>query len=76
MFDGLIGPALVGRALAFVLRASALKLFGVDTAVTGVVLVVIAVLAGPIWMLLHRRHGFLAWPRNERQEAETVSATP
>ena len=57
--------ALVRRALAFVLLASALKLFGVDTAVTGVVLVVIAVLAGPIWMLLRRRHGFPAWPRNE-----------
>ena len=74
--DREVPGALVRRALAFVLLASALKLFGVDTVVTGVVLVVIAVLAGPIWMLLRRRHGFPAWPRNERQEAETVSATP
>ena len=68
--------ALVRRALAFVLLASALKLFGVDSLVTGVILAVIAVLAGPIWMLLRRGHGFPAWPRNERQEAEPVSATP
>jgi uncharacterized protein len=68
--------ALVRRALAFVLLASALKLFDVDSLVTGVILAVIAVLAGPIWMLLRRRHGFAAWPRNERLDAETVSAAP
>jgi uncharacterized protein len=67
--------ALVRRALAFVLLASALKLLGVDSLVTGVVLAVIAVLAGPIWMVLRRSHGFPAWPRHEQQEAETVSST-
>jgi uncharacterized membrane protein YfcA len=68
--------ALVRRALAFVLLASALKLFGVASLTTGIVLAVIAVLAGPIWMLLRRSHGFPAWPRNEKQEAEKVPATP
>ena len=66
--------ALIRRALAFVLLASALKLFNVDSVVTGVVLVVIAALAGPIWMLLRRSHGLPAWPRNERSPADVVSA--
>ena len=59
--------ALIRRALGFVLLASALKLFGVDSVVTGVLLVVIAALAGPVWMLLRRRHGFPALPRHELQ---------
>src|SRR6476646_10106941 len=59
--------ALIRRALAFVLLASALKLLGVDSVVTGVLLVVIAALAGPVWMLLRRRHGFPALPRHELQ---------
>lgn len=57
--------ALIRRALAFVLLASALKLLGVGTVVTGVLLVAAAVLAGPVWMLLRHRHGFPAWPRHE-----------
>jgi uncharacterized protein len=57
--------ALIRRALAFVLLASALKSLGVDTVVTGIVLVAVAALAGPVWMLLRRRHGFPAWPRDE-----------
>ncbi|HEU5265743.1 MAG TPA: sulfite exporter TauE/SafE family protein [Jatrophihabitans sp.] len=62
--------ALIRRALAFVLLASALKLLGVSTAVTGVVLGALLVLAGPIWMALRRAHGFPAWPRRERLPAE------
>jgi uncharacterized membrane protein YfcA len=57
--------ALIRRALAFVLLASSLKLLGVDTVVTGVLLIVLAALAGPVWMLLRRRHGFPALPSNE-----------
>jgi hypothetical protein len=58
--------AVIRRALAFVLLASALKLLGVDTALTAVVLLVVAALAGPAWMLLRKRHGFPARPRHER----------
>jgi uncharacterized protein len=60
--------ALIRRALAFVLLASALKLLGVDTLLTGVILIVLAALAGPIWMLLRHRQGFPAWPANEDPE--------
>jgi hypothetical protein len=48
-----------------VLLASALKLLGVDTALTAVLLLAVAVLAGPVWMLLRKRHGFPALPRHE-----------
>ena len=73
--------ALIRRALAFVLLASALKLFGVSILLTGVVLVAVAVLAGPAWMLLRHRHGLPALPQRERrpiqdeQEALTSSST-
>ncbi len=66
--------ALIRRALAFVLLASALKLLGVDTVVTAGVLIALAVLAGPAWMLLRRRHGFPAWPRHEAA-AQAARAT-
>jgi uncharacterized protein len=59
--------ALIRRALGFVLLASALKLLSVGSFATGVILVVLAALAGPAWMLLRRRHGFPALPRNEKQ---------
>jgi uncharacterized protein len=75
--------ALIRRALAFVLLASALKSLGVDSLLTGIILVVAAALAGPAWMLLRHRHGFPAWPRNERAAepepdapAEREPATP
>jgi uncharacterized membrane protein YfcA len=58
--------ALIRRALAFVLLASALKLLGVDTTATAVVLLGLLILAGPIWMLLRRAHGFPALPARER----------
>jgi uncharacterized membrane protein YfcA len=64
--------ALIRRALGFVLLASALKLLGVDTLVTAISLVVLAALAGPVWMLLRRRHGFPGLPRHEK---ETVGAS-
>jgi uncharacterized membrane protein YfcA len=61
--------ALIRRALAFVLLASALKLFKVTTPVTGVVLGAVLVLAGPVWMVLRRLHGFPALPQRDRVPA-------
>jgi uncharacterized protein len=57
--------ALIRRALGFVLLASALKLLNVSSLATGIILVVLAALAGPAWMLLRRRHGFPALPKDE-----------
>lgn len=57
--------ALIRRALGFVLLASALKMFGTPNAATGLILLAIALLAAPVWMLLRWRHGFAAWPRTE-----------
>lgn len=51
---------LVRRALAFVLLASALKLLHVSTLNTGVVLLLVALIAPMLWMLVRRRHGFPA----------------
>ena len=67
--------ALIRRALAFVLMASALKSLGVDTVITGIVLVAVAALAGPVWMLLRRRHGFPARPWHEAKD-EKPAAEP
>lgn len=61
--------AIVRRVLGFVLLASALKLLNVDSFVTGIILVILALLAGPAWMLLRRRHGFPALPKDEKQTA-------
>jgi uncharacterized membrane protein YfcA len=58
--------ALIRRALAFVLLASALKLLGVASVATGVILIALLVVAGPIWMGLRRAHGFPALPARER----------
>ncbi|MFN2561827.1 MAG: sulfite exporter TauE/SafE family protein [Jatrophihabitans sp.] len=58
--------ALIRRALAFVLLASALKLLGVTTTTTAVVLGALLLLAGPIWMALRRAHGFSALPVREK----------
>jgi uncharacterized membrane protein YfcA len=66
--------ALVRRALAFVLLASALKLFDVSSLATGVILIVLAALAGPVWMLLRKQQGFPAWPRNERMAAAAAGS--
>lgn len=67
--------ALIRRALAFVLLASALKLLGVGSVTTGVILLVLAALAGPIWMLLRRANGFPALPRNERPAEQPAAAS-
>ena len=66
--------ALIRRALAFVLLASALKLLGVSTDFTAVTLLTLAALAGPIWMLLRLRHGFPARPSHELGHTESEPA--
>lgn len=59
--------ALIRRALAFVLLASALKLLGVSTPLTAIVLGAVIVASGPVWMALRRAHGFPALPADEKQ---------
>jgi uncharacterized protein len=54
---------LVRRALAFVLLASALKLFNLSNNVTAVILLLVALVAPVAWMLVRRRHGFPALAR-------------
>jgi uncharacterized membrane protein YfcA len=51
---------LVRRALAFVLLASALKLLNVSTKATGIILLLVLLIAPVIWMMVRRRHGFPA----------------
>lgn len=69
--------ALIRRALAFVLLASACKSLGVPTTTTGVILAAALVLAGPTWMVLRRRHGFTAWPyRGDRAAADADESVP
>ena len=58
---------IVRRALAFVLLASALKLLGVSTVVTGLVLLGALLVAPPLWMVVRRRHGLpMTTARGER----------
>jgi uncharacterized membrane protein YfcA len=51
---------LIRRALAFVLLASALKLFNLSTPHTGLVLIVALLAAPPLWWLARRRQGLPA----------------
>lgn len=57
--------ALIRRALAFVLLASALKLLGVDSRITAAVLVALLLVAPVVWAGLRRAHGFSALPSRE-----------
>ncbi|MGV8908980.1 MAG: sulfite exporter TauE/SafE family protein [Propionicimonas sp.] len=63
---------LIRRALAFVLFASALKLLGVSTAVTGVALLLVLLMAPPLWMLIRRSRGFPALARRSVRPAAPV----
>lgn len=54
---------LVRRALAFVLLASALKLLNVSNTHTGIMLVLVLLIAPVVWMLVRRHHGFPALAR-------------
>jgi uncharacterized membrane protein YfcA len=61
---------LVRRALAFVLLASALKLLNVSNPTTGLILLLVGLIAPLLWMLVRRRHGFPALrPRDNRPKA-------
>jgi hypothetical protein len=60
---------LVRRALAFVLLASALKLLNVSTADTGIILLLVLLIAPLLWMVVRRRHGFPALARPPRRPA-------
>ena len=51
---------LVRRALAFVLLASALKLLNFSTVHTGIILVLVLLVAPVMWMLVRRHYGFPA----------------
>jgi uncharacterized protein len=68
---------LVRRALAFVLLASALKLLGVSTPATGVCLLLVLLVAPPLWMLVRRSHGFPAMARRSplRAPSSVLPAT-
>lgn len=57
---------LVRRALALVLLASALKLLNFSNARTGIILVVVLLVAPVVWMLVRRHHGFPALASRSR----------
>jgi uncharacterized membrane protein YfcA len=63
---------LIRRVLAFVLLASALKLLGVSTLDTGVSLAAVLVIAPLAWIVIRRRHGFVALPWSEPRPRESV----
>ena len=65
--------ALVQRALAFVLLASALKLFGVGNTETGLILLGALIAAPVVWMYLRRRHGY---PTPAQPDPENAQARP
>ena len=57
----------IRRVLAFVLLASALKLLGLGTAPTGIVLLASLLVAPTVWMVVRRANGFPALARSQRQ---------
>jgi uncharacterized membrane protein YfcA len=59
---------LVRRALAFVLLASALKLLNVSTTDTGLILLLVAIIAPLLWMVVRRRHGLPAFAPRRSEE--------
>ncbi|MBT0770537.1 sulfite exporter TauE/SafE family protein [Kineosporia sp. J2-2] len=67
---------LVRRALAFVLLASALKMFGVGNTGTAALLAAFLVITPAVWMLLRRRHGFPALARPGEDDEEAAAADP
>jgi uncharacterized protein len=56
---------LVRRALAFVLLASALKLLNFSNQDTGIILLLVLLIAPVLWMLVRRKHGFPAIARKQ-----------
>ena len=66
---------LVRRALAFVLLASALKLLHVSNIHTGIILLLVALIAPLLWMLVRRRHGFPALASSGRRSKAAEPGT-
>jgi uncharacterized protein len=60
--------ALVRRALAFVLLASALKLLNFSNKDTGTILLLVLLIAPVLWMLVRRKHGFPAVARKHHRD--------
>jgi uncharacterized membrane protein YfcA len=60
---------LIRRALAFVLLASALKMFGADITETVLILLAALVAAPALWALLRVRYGLPALPRSAPESA-------
>jgi uncharacterized membrane protein YfcA len=58
----------IRRTLAFVLLASALKLLGLSTPLTGIVLGIVLIAAPITWMQIRRHHGFPALASAEMRE--------
>jgi uncharacterized membrane protein YfcA len=67
---------LVRRALAFVLLASALKLFNVPNTETAIILLVTLLFAPILWMLVRRRLGYPAMARWKQQDKSKPKAEP
>jgi hypothetical protein len=68
---------LVRRALAFVLLASALKLFNVPNTETAIILLVSLLFAPVLWMVVRRQLGYPAfsrWRHHERAQREAANA--
>lgn len=65
---------IIRRALAFVLFASALKLFGVPNGATAAILLLSLLVAPLVWMVVRRRHGFPALARNVPRPVRTSAA--
>ena len=63
---------LVRRALAFVLLASALKLLNFSNQQTGIILLLVLLIAPVLWMLVRRKHGFPAIARRQRPSEATA----
>jgi hypothetical protein len=63
---------LVRRALAFVLLASALKLLNFSNQQTGIILLLVLLIAPVLWMLVRRKHGFPAIARRPRPSEATA----
>lgn len=64
----------VRRVLAFVLLASALKMLGVSTALTGLILLAALFGGTAAWLLLRRRYGFPALVRTQRRQSRATGA--
>lgn len=67
---------LVRRALAFVLLASALKLLNFSTTHTGIILVLVLLIAPVMWMAVRRHYGFPALASRSRSKSQSRPRVP